>query len=158
MSDYALAFARGGDARALASECAGRLSGATGHNLGFVYATSPVTQHFDRLVEDLRERTGISDWVGTVGHGICATGLEAFDGPAAVVRRIPRQWSSRRPASLAIAQWKTKGGSPQQAGDPPFDGPRSVRFRRAPPSPRRGPNSRRGPLADYSIVMLGLQP
>jgi small ligand-binding sensory domain FIST len=37
------------------------------------------------LVEKLRRRTGIADWVGGVGIGICSTGAEHFGGPAASV-------------------------------------------------------------------------
>ncbi|MEZ5857175.1 MAG: FIST N-terminal domain-containing protein [Hyphomicrobiaceae bacterium] len=60
------------------------MTGSSGHNLGFVYATSPIAPDFGKLIDGLRERTGISNWVGTIGHGICATGAEVFDAPAAV--------------------------------------------------------------------------
>ncbi|MFV0297632.1 MAG: FIST N-terminal domain-containing protein [Hyphomicrobiaceae bacterium] len=85
MSDYSCALAQGKSAQAIATACASRLHGHGGHNLGFVYATDPIAPQFGKLVDGLREHTGISHWVGTVGHGICGPGTEIFDGAAAVV-------------------------------------------------------------------------
>lgn len=51
-------------------------------NIGFLY----VTDHFADALPDIRTelqvRTGIENWVGTTGIGICATGVEYFDEPA----------------------------------------------------------------------------
>lgn len=50
--------------------------------LGFVYVSDLHAGHFARIVERLRERTGIAHWVGSTGIGVCATGREYFDEPA----------------------------------------------------------------------------
>ena len=85
MSDFVLAHAAGSPAQVLAAACSDQLRGAKGHAFGFVYATSPLSLAFPEIVNILQERTGIQHWVGTVGHGVCATGVEYFDQPAIVV-------------------------------------------------------------------------
>lgn len=51
-------------------------------NFGFVYATDALADDMPRIIGRLRRATGIGDWVGTVGIGICAPGREYYDGPA----------------------------------------------------------------------------
>jgi small ligand-binding sensory domain FIST len=75
------AIAVGGDAVHLATACAKQLDGATG-TLGFVYLTENLAPDAGRLVDELKARTGIDQWVGAVGYGICATGVEYYDEPA----------------------------------------------------------------------------
>jgi hypothetical protein len=85
VSDFALAHAAGTSAQVLAAACSDQLRGAKGQALGFVYATSALSQAFPDIINILRKRTGIQHWVGTVGHGVCATGVEYFDQQAMVV-------------------------------------------------------------------------
>ena len=61
---------------------AGKQAAAT---LGIVYATTAYSASLDPLVALLRERTGVSDWVGAIAQGICASGVEYFDQPALAV-------------------------------------------------------------------------
>ncbi len=56
--------------------------GRPGHGLGFVYFTDALVDEAEKILEQLRERTGVGDWIGTVGTGIAATGTEYQDGPA----------------------------------------------------------------------------
>lgn len=56
-----------------------------GANLGLVYATDVLADHLGDIVERLRAATGISDWLGTVGTGVSACGLELHDRPAVAV-------------------------------------------------------------------------
>lgn len=83
MNDFASAHATGATPEAVADALAGQLHGS-GHSVGFLYVTSPLAQDFGRVVAALRRRTGIETWVGTAGHGVCASGLEHWKGPAAV--------------------------------------------------------------------------
>ena len=53
-----------------------------GANLGFAYATDAVSENLGSIVTFLRERTGIQHWVGTVGEGVMASGVEFYDQPA----------------------------------------------------------------------------
>jgi small ligand-binding sensory domain FIST len=64
--------------------CASQL-GHPGAGLGFVYFTDALEPHADRIVAELAKRTGIVDWVGTVGVGIAASGVEYLDEPALAV-------------------------------------------------------------------------
>src|SRR5215813_6819413 len=68
----------------LAVACSDQLREAKGHAFGFVYVTSPLSLAFADIVNILQKRTGIQHWVGTVGHGVCATGVEYFDQQAIV--------------------------------------------------------------------------
>lgn len=54
-------------------------------SLGFVYASDPLTEALDLVVGELRGATGIEDWVGAGGAGVCATGQEHFDQGALAV-------------------------------------------------------------------------
>ena len=71
------AFAHGADWQ----ECVARL-GRPGRGLGFVYFTDSLLQQADGILAALRQRTGVQDWIGTVGTGILATGTEYQDEPA----------------------------------------------------------------------------
>lgn len=53
-----------------------------GANLGFVYATDVLADSLGSIVTFLRERSGIRHWIGTVGEGVVANGLEFYDRPA----------------------------------------------------------------------------
>ena len=55
-----------------------------GANLGFLYATDALADDLGSIVTFLRERTGIPRWVGTVGLGVVASGVEYYDRPALV--------------------------------------------------------------------------
>jgi small ligand-binding sensory domain FIST len=56
--------------------------GRPGRGLGFVYFTDALIEESDHILEALREETGVSDWIGTVGTGVIATGTEYQDEPA----------------------------------------------------------------------------
>ncbi len=53
-----------------------------GANLGFLYATDAFAADLPAIVEALKERSGIRDWVGSIGVGIAAADQEYFDEPA----------------------------------------------------------------------------
>ena len=100
---FAAAHAAGADWRALVEDCARQLSGAVAKpTLGFVYATDAFAAEFDAIVAALRERTGLADWVGTVGYGVVAGDREYFDEPALAVMTtaLPREaWRLMPPSS-----------------------------------------------------------
>ncbi|HEX4893668.1 MAG TPA: FIST N-terminal domain-containing protein [Hyphomicrobiaceae bacterium] len=84
MTEFALASAAGSSPAMLARSCAEQLRGATGHTLGFLYATSALSKSYASILDVLRQQTGVLNWAGTVGLGVCATGREFFDEPAVV--------------------------------------------------------------------------
>jgi hypothetical protein len=79
MTEFALASAAGSSPAMLARSCAEQLRGATGHTLGFLYATSALSKSYASILDVLRQQTGVLNWAGTVGLGVCATGREFFD-------------------------------------------------------------------------------
>ena len=83
MKHFALAHAAGTWGKSV-ELCAARL-GRPGGGLGFVYLTDALVDDAQKIVAALRERTGVADWVGTVGTGVIATGTEYQDEPALAV-------------------------------------------------------------------------
>lgn len=53
-----------------------------GSSLGFLYVTDAIAQDMPLVLEYFRENTGVEHWVGTVGIGICACGIEYYNQPA----------------------------------------------------------------------------
>lgn len=84
MAQFAYAHAAGKDWQEVAQSCARQLEGASG-TLGFLYATDRIAGHLTDVLALIRKTTGVAHWVGTVGLGVCATGREYFDEPAAAV-------------------------------------------------------------------------
>ncbi len=83
---FRAAQVRGSDWKAAADACLAQLSPLpAGANLGFVYATEPLATELPRILDVLREGSGVADWVGSVALGVCATGQEYYDEPALVV-------------------------------------------------------------------------
>lgn len=83
MTRFAYAHAAGADWERCVAECADRI-GRPQRGLGFVYFTEALAPQAERIVAELRRRTGVEDWVGTVGVGVLATGVEYQDEPALV--------------------------------------------------------------------------
>lgn len=78
--------AAGGDWARVVKACFDSLGELpVGANLGFVYATDPLAADLGSILTFLRERSGIEHWVGTVGLGVAASGVEYHDQPALTV-------------------------------------------------------------------------
>jgi small ligand-binding sensory domain FIST len=62
-------------------------------NLGFVYASGPLAASLDLIAVRLREVTGVRDWVGAGGAGVCASGQEHYERGAivALVAALPER-------------------------------------------------------------------
>lgn len=56
-----------------------------GGTLGFLYLTEAYAAHAGAILARAREHTGIKDWTGSVGIGVCATGVEYFDEPGLTI-------------------------------------------------------------------------
>ncbi len=81
MTAFASALSTETDPQRACTDCLEQL-GATGANLGFVYATDPFAPHLETILERLRRESGVAHWVGTVGIGVCGVGREVYDEPA----------------------------------------------------------------------------
>jgi small ligand-binding sensory domain FIST len=58
--------------------------GKPGRGLGFVYLTDSLVLEADAILGTLRDRTGVRDWIGSVGTGVIATGVEYQEEKAMV--------------------------------------------------------------------------
>jgi len=69
-----------------AQACADQL-GATpaGATLGFLYVSDVFMAELDAILDFFRRTTGVPHWTGSVGVGVCATGVEYMEAPAMVV-------------------------------------------------------------------------
>ena len=67
--------------RECVSTCAQRL-GRPGRGLGFVYFTDAFVDSAQHILDSLTEKTGVENWVGSVGLGVLATGAEYQQEPA----------------------------------------------------------------------------
>jgi small ligand-binding sensory domain FIST len=97
VGDIRAAHAADADWRVAANACLEALGtsgdGGDAANLGFVYASDTFAAHFSDISAFLREATGIAHWVGSVGLGVCASGVEYFDESALclLTGRFPEQ-------------------------------------------------------------------
>ena len=80
-----MAHASGGGWEEMTRACVAEIGRSEDAGLGFVYITDKVEGDLARMVDALRQGTGIDDWVGTIGFGICVSGKELFDVPAMAV-------------------------------------------------------------------------
>lgn len=77
--------------------------------LGWVYFSDHYAAHAQALLAELRQRWPGTSWVGSVGVGVAANGVEYFDEPALVLMlsELPREqfcvFSGARPLSQAGA-------------------------------------------------------
>ena len=89
MTAFKFAHSDAGDWQAIARSLAAGLAregaapGQGTARLGFLYVTDVIAGELGAIVAYLRDKTGVADWVGSVGMGICASGAEYFDRPAA---------------------------------------------------------------------------
>lgn len=84
-------------------------------NLGFIYLTDALAAHAEQILTLLKARTGIPNWVGAVGAGICAGAVEYTDEPAMAVmlaQFAPGSFNvfsgTQRPPALGT---RTEGGA-----------------------------------------------
>jgi small ligand-binding sensory domain FIST len=83
---FAHAFAIGDDWQGLCADLVARLGPVpAGGGLGFVYASDRLADQLASLISGLRIKTGVSHWVGSLGSGICSTGIERYEEPAAAI-------------------------------------------------------------------------
>ena len=111
----AAGFGEGGDWQAALGPVRAVLAdGAAGADVGIVYVSDSIAERLPEIAEALRAETGIADWAGTVGMGVCGTGRAAFGRPAIAaaafgfpedaVRLVPgiREDAAEAKADLAV--------------------------------------------------------
>ncbi len=67
-------------------DCVAQLSPVSGAaNFGFVYVTDLYANRVADILAQLREQTGVTQWAGSVGIGVCVNGHEYLDESAIAV-------------------------------------------------------------------------
>ena len=114
---FRIAHAGGGGAgwEALVDSCLSQLGAAQDASLGFVYVTDILGESIEPILARLKDATGVADWTGTVGFGVCVGGREYFDTAAIAVlvcalpadshRLLPLIREPGEPLPAEIAQW-----------------------------------------------------
>jgi len=83
---FILGVATGPTPRKLVSDCLQQLGEVRGkYQLGFLYANDLLSENLEDIVGRLKQETGVKNWVGTLGLGVCATRVEYYDEPTLVV-------------------------------------------------------------------------
>ena len=83
---FQLATASGQAMRELVNDCLRQLGDVRGKfQLGFIYANDTLSNDLEHIVGRLKQETGVEHWVGTLGIGLCSTGVEYYDEAALVV-------------------------------------------------------------------------
>ncbi len=84
--NFQLATATGLNSRELTTECLRQLGDVRGkYQLGFIYAHDSLHDDLENILGRLKQDTGITHWVGTIGMALCATGEEYYDEAALVI-------------------------------------------------------------------------
>lgn len=123
MPGFRHAHAVGGDWRSLCDTLVERLSarGVGGPALGFIYLSHTLGAESGRILEALSARLDVTDWVGSLGMGVCSTGLEVYDEPSIAVlltdidpehyRLIPNQTVNVAGFIAESRAWRSATGS-----------------------------------------------
>lgn len=86
MSRFVVGHAAGKDWRRASREATRQLGPLPDrHHIGFVYVTQEAGANLSDIVRNLQFETGIRNWVGACGIGICANDAEYFGEPAVAV-------------------------------------------------------------------------
>ena len=86
MTRFHHAHAGGASGEAAIEACIAQLgTGLPANGLGLVYVTDAIGDRLPAVLAQLKRATGLDEWIGSVGIGVCATGQEYFDEPAAAV-------------------------------------------------------------------------
>jgi small ligand-binding sensory domain FIST len=85
MESFRAAHGTGADWLAACRACVEQLGALpAAANLGFVYVNAPLAGSLDLIAARLREVTGVRDWIGAGGAGVCTSGREDFEQGAVV--------------------------------------------------------------------------
>ena len=109
---FALGHARSPDWRNAARVVAEQIGERDDDSLGFLYVTDHLAPHLGDIATFLAGATGVLNWCGTVGIGICATATEYFDEPAIVAMACTPPGATVIPfgsADEAIATYRERG-------------------------------------------------
>ncbi|MGV6816341.1 MAG: FIST signal transduction protein [Thiotrichales bacterium] len=93
MQQFLTGIASGTSPRELVNTCLSQVGDIPAEaTLGFIYTTDALSRELEHIHQLLKQATGISHWIGTIGVAICATDQEIYDQPAmaVMIADIPR--------------------------------------------------------------------
>ena len=83
---FQLGVASGTNSRKLVNDCLQQLGDVRRkYQLGFIYASDTLSEDLENIIGRFKQETGVQNWLGTLGIGVCSTGAEYYDMPALVV-------------------------------------------------------------------------
>ena len=86
MNRFLLAHGAGQAGDRLVGDCLNQLGSIPPEaNFGFLYLSDHLADAAEPLLEQLKQATGITAWIGTVGIGVIASGNEYYDQPAMAI-------------------------------------------------------------------------
>jgi small ligand-binding sensory domain FIST len=86
MTPFKSAHAAGADWTQAAQACMSQLGAIpAAATLGFLYVADAFVGELDAILDFFKSATGVPHWTGSVGVGICATGVEFLEEPAMAV-------------------------------------------------------------------------
>lgn len=108
----------------LMSACLAEVGPLNGNaTLGLLYVTEHLAPVLEAILAELRTKTGIDSWAGSVGLGVCAGGREYFDRPAMamMLADLPAGDFQIMPTACKLSDMDFTGGNLWTAADrPPF--------------------------------------
>ena len=85
MQSFRLGHSHHADWHTAVGECLQGAGGIGDANLGFLYLTDDLADQLGNILRELKSRTGLEHWVGSVGQAILCTHAEYYDEPALVI-------------------------------------------------------------------------
>jgi small ligand-binding sensory domain FIST len=147
MEPFRAARATGDDWRMVCRQCLEQLRDLpAAARLGFVYASGPLAEALDLVVEELKRATGIADWAGCGGAGVCSSGDEHLGQGALVVLVASLRAGEHRVFDALHGAAAPSGGTGSRAGLAVVHGdPRQI----------RAPEAISGLAAERGLFLVG---
>lgn len=89
MSAFTSIHVTGADWRDLCDQAVANIPDAQAARLGFIYIAEQLAADTDRILDYLRDQSGIPHWVGCVGLGLCSNARETYDESALAILVTP---------------------------------------------------------------------
>ena len=89
MPDFASIHVTGSSWHDLCEQVLAHTGEASDARLAFIYLADDLATDADRIIDYLRNHSGIPHWVGSVGMGLCSNGLETYAETAMSVLITP---------------------------------------------------------------------
>ena len=89
MTPFSSVHITGPDWRDLCDQALATIGDATDRQLAFLYLADDLAGDSDRIVDYLRDHSGIPHWVGCAGMGLCSNVYESYAEPAISILATP---------------------------------------------------------------------